>query len=344
VLGFGVACIFLGSCSFPGSVKPTVKIGLSAPFEGLYRDQGYQVLHAVRLAVRNRNEAGGVGGRYLVELVALNDFNEVEEARLQAGEMASDPGVLAVLGGWLPETASAAASEYRRENLAFVAPEVDWVELGTEAARVVVREMGLSRATILFGRARGDLALANAFGSALVKQGGHVIEQVNPFDGGLTPRQILAGLEQPELIFMAADASSAARWMAEAREAGFDGVFAGGPKLGSSLVPDIAGQASEQAVFVSHFPPLSEDADFAEGYQELSGGAPPGPESEWAFAAANRLLGALDEVTLGRAEPSRVGVLEALAVETGDELDVFVYMISAGEVYVSYAPNGRWSD
>ena len=60
-------CLLLVACVFPGSVKPTVKIGLSAPFEGLHRDLGYEALHAVRLAVRQRNEAGGIGGSYLIE-------------------------------------------------------------------------------------------------------------------------------------------------------------------------------------------------------------------------------------------------------------------------------------
>jgi branched-chain amino acid transport system substrate-binding protein len=343
MLWFGFAC-FLGSCSFPGSVKPTVKIGLAAPFEGLYRDQGYEVLHAVRLAVRNRNEAGGVSGRHLVELVALNDFNEVEESRLQAGEMAADPGVLVVLGGWLPETAKAAAPEYRRKNLAFLAPGVDWTALGAEAARIMVREMGLRRATILYGQTPGDVALTDAFAGAFADEGGHVTAKIDPIEEGLTPRQILASFGQPEAIFLAADASTAARWMAETREAGFDGAFIGGPKLGSSLVPDIAGQASEGAVFVSHYPPLSDDAVFVEGYQALSGSAPPGPEAEWAFATANRLLGAIEEVTLAQGEPSRAGVLEALAVEAEDELEVFVYMIRAGEVFASYLPAGTESD
>lgn len=119
-------CLFLAACAFPGSVKPTVKIGLSAPFEGRYRDLGYEVLHAVRLAVRQRNEAGGVGGRYLIELVALNDFNEPEEAALQAREMEVDPDLLGALGGWSPGTAQAAAPEYERLGLAFLAPEVDF--------------------------------------------------------------------------------------------------------------------------------------------------------------------------------------------------------------------------
>jgi hypothetical protein len=118
--------VLLAACSFPGSVKPTVKIGLSAPFEGLYRDLGYEALHAVRLAVQQRNEAGGVGGRYWVELVALNDFNEPEDALVQARKMAVDKDVLGVLGGWSEETGVVVAPEYERLGIPFLTPEVDW--------------------------------------------------------------------------------------------------------------------------------------------------------------------------------------------------------------------------
>lgn len=117
--------VLLAACSFPGSVTPTVKIGLSAPFEGLYRNLGYEALHAVRLAVRERNVAGGVGGRYLVEFVALNDFNEAGEAIVQARKMAIDTDVMGVLGGWSPATARASASEYERYGIAFLSPEAD---------------------------------------------------------------------------------------------------------------------------------------------------------------------------------------------------------------------------
>jgi ABC-type branched-subunit amino acid transport system substrate-binding protein len=122
------------ACCPPGSVQPTVKLGLSAPFEGRYRDLGYEALYAVRLAVRQRNEAGGVGGdRHLVELVALNDLNEAAEAIEQARKMAVDPDVLAVLGGWSPATAGAAAPVYRQQGLAFVAPPLEVVQATTPA-------------------------------------------------------------------------------------------------------------------------------------------------------------------------------------------------------------------
>ena len=126
-----LACsLLLAACCPPGSVKTTVKIGLSAPFEGRYRDLGYEVLYAVRLAVRQRNEAGGVADRYLVEMVALNDFNATEEAIEQARKMAVDDDVLAVLGGWSPQTLAAAGPVYEQLGLAFVAPPADWSSAG----------------------------------------------------------------------------------------------------------------------------------------------------------------------------------------------------------------------
>jgi len=131
-----VGVFLLAGCSFPGTVKPTVKIGLSAPFEGLYRDLGYEVLHAVRLAVRQRNDAGGVGGCRLVEFVALNDFNEVETAIVQAHKMAIDPDILGVLGGWTPEVAQATRPEYGWLGVAFLSPQVDF----TQAQPVLDRE------------------------------------------------------------------------------------------------------------------------------------------------------------------------------------------------------------
>ncbi len=120
-----LCCLFLVvSCGFPGSVKPTIKLGLSAPFEGLYRDLGYEALYSVQLAVRERNATGGVAQRYLVELVALNDDGKAEKAEEQARKMAVDPGVLAVLGGWSEETA-VAVGEYQLLRLPFLMPDVD---------------------------------------------------------------------------------------------------------------------------------------------------------------------------------------------------------------------------
>ena len=130
VMCVGLCVLLLAACSGPGSVRPTVKIGLSAPFEGLRRDLGYEALYAVQLAVRERNKAGGVGQRYLVELVALNDLNEAETAVEQARKMAVDPEVLGVLGGLSAETVPV-APEYEQLGLAFLTPGADMSQLSS---------------------------------------------------------------------------------------------------------------------------------------------------------------------------------------------------------------------
>jgi ABC-type branched-subunit amino acid transport system substrate-binding protein len=124
-----------------------------------------------------------VAGRYLVEFVALNDFNEAQEAVVQVRKMTADPGVMGMLGGWSSSTAHSAASECQRLGLAFLAPAED-----------------------------------------------------------------LAGAEMQTLA----------------------------------------------------------------GYQDLSGGVPPGPAAIWAYQAANRLLDALDTATRTEGHPTREGVRAAL--------------------------------
>ena len=87
---YGLVCLALAvvtaSCS--GSTQPIIKLGLIAPFEETYRDDGYAALHAVKMAVGERNAAGGVAGRQ-VALVALNDNGRPDEAALQAAKLLS---------------------------------------------------------------------------------------------------------------------------------------------------------------------------------------------------------------------------------------------------------------
>lgn len=101
--------------------RPVLKIGLVAPFEGRYRDVGYEVVFAVRLAVREINAAGGVGG-YSVELVALDDSGDEQMAVEQARKLQTDASVIAVIGHWRENTTLAAAPEYERAGIPLIAP------------------------------------------------------------------------------------------------------------------------------------------------------------------------------------------------------------------------------
>jgi ABC-type branched-subunit amino acid transport system substrate-binding protein len=117
-----VICFFnVAGCS---STKPVVKIGLVAPFEGRNRLIGYDVIYSARLAIREINEAGGIGN-YRIGLVAVDDFGTPELATSAAKSMVSDPGVIAVIGHWQPDTTKIGSIIYSQEGMPFIAAGMD---------------------------------------------------------------------------------------------------------------------------------------------------------------------------------------------------------------------------
>jgi len=321
----------LTSCSFPGSVPETVKVGLAAPFEGLYRDLGYEALYAVRLAVRQANEAGGIGDGQLVEVVALNDLNDPRAASLQAGEMAVDPGILGVVSGLSPRTAAAAAPEYEALGVPFVSPFSDPREIGRDAARLASTKLGARSAAILYGKDGADLAVAEGFDEALAGLGGVVFVRAQPREGSEIAG-MLAGLgEAPDVVFLASETSRSAEWIAALRGAEFGGFLLGGPEVGSGLTTEIAGAYADGVYFVSPFRPGVGDPDFREAYEALSGGVAPGGVAMWCFAAARELMDAMESALLDGTEPWRSGTAAALNGVRFDEWALDLYVIRGGE-------------
>ncbi|MCP5100565.1 MAG: ABC transporter substrate-binding protein, partial [Chloroflexi bacterium] len=89
------------------------------PFEGQHRAVGYDVIYSARLAVREINAAGGIGG-HRVALVALDDSGDPDLARETAVSLTLDPAVVAVIGHWQPETTAVAAGIYQEAGLLFI--------------------------------------------------------------------------------------------------------------------------------------------------------------------------------------------------------------------------------
>jgi len=125
-LRFGVLSFLLSACV--ASTRPALKIGLVGPFEGRYREIGQEIIYAARLAVREANEAGGIGG-YSVELVAFDDGGDPAQAEEQARKLATDPQVVGTMGNWLEPTTLAAAPVLAAAEVPFLAtaasPDLD---------------------------------------------------------------------------------------------------------------------------------------------------------------------------------------------------------------------------
>ncbi len=116
---FSAFCLLLSAFLISCSVDPVVKIGLVAPFEGQNREIGYDAIYSARLAVREINEAGGIGG-YRVALVALDDSSDTGLAQDNAESLVIDPNVVAVVGHWLLETTAVSAPIYSEADLVLI--------------------------------------------------------------------------------------------------------------------------------------------------------------------------------------------------------------------------------
>lgn len=99
-----ILLILLSACAFTHA--PTPRVALFAPFEGRYREVGYDALYAARLALADTN---GGSDAPAVDLLAVDDGGT--QAASHAAALAADPLVQAVVvlgyDGTAPETLAA---------------------------------------------------------------------------------------------------------------------------------------------------------------------------------------------------------------------------------------------
>jgi ABC-type branched-subunit amino acid transport system substrate-binding protein len=130
--------VTLVSCAVP---RPTIKIALVAPFEGRFRELGYDAFPAMRLVLREQILAGGIGD-YQVEFVAYNDNADPTFAERVAHDVVLDERVVAVIGHFRPDTTLAAAHVYTAAQLALLVPQVPADQLPVDP---LVLRLGPSR-------------------------------------------------------------------------------------------------------------------------------------------------------------------------------------------------------
>lgn len=291
-----------------------VKIGLVAPFEGRYRALGYEVLHAVRLAVQERNASGGVAGS-MVELVALNDNDDPLRSAFQADKFDVDPDIVGVIGPFSSAALEATAPSYSDSGLGMITPDtcppsvagLDGVFCLGAPPSEIAAEMSARLppdAQVVLVRGEGG-----ALSSALAPLAHEVID----LSSGQVPGQ------PTDVILYDGDVLAAADLLVEMRRAGLDAPLWGGPSLARRQLPQIAGGAASGACYAIA-PPLHADlasgSSFVEAYRAVSG-AEPGPWAALAYDAAQFLLDAVERTIGAEGRVTRRGVREQVAHALG---------------------------
>ena len=321
-------------------MRPTVKLGLVAPFEGRYRYVGYDVIYAVRLALREANAAGGVGG-YSVELVAYDDGADSAMAAEQARKLAADPELVAAIGHFREETTGAASSAYAEAGIPLVAPVVLDPALtegngavfrpGPDADTLAVALLDGVQTAMLVGGGPLDEVL-----QGVARERGVWLTTVVPLGGAAWLAEVMGS--DATAVICDADPVTAGEVVAALRDAGWEGVFLGGPELAASDFIAVAGEAAEGSVFVTPWPfpadvpgsdelrfflenlSSGEKTDFVAAYRAVSNGVPPGPLALPAYEATWVLLEALERDIAAHGVPTREGIAAALPATERDGL------------------------
>jgi branched-chain amino acid transport system substrate-binding protein len=311
-----------------------VKIGLVAPLGGRDYAVGYNVLFAVKLAIRQWNAKGGVNG-YRIELVAYDDHDEAEIAATQARKMAIDPDVLGVIGHLSNPSALAAAPEYHQANLAMISigatsdelaqkayPEVFRLVasdafIAQEAAKFALNTLRCNKVAVISESSPTTVSLAQAFEKAAVKVGMSVahseVLRIERTDYRAVANRLRAA--SPDLVFFSGSFVQGAALLAEISKGEKQILFLGGPLCANPDFLKIGGQMAEGAYYVSlapHPSQLEGAGEFVTSYRASSGAEAWAPAA-LAYDATHLLLTATEQAIRDVGKPDRSAVVRALA-------------------------------
>lgn len=343
---FAVASLaWLGCATHPAT---GVVIAAVAPMTGKYGEMGNDLLAAVRMAVEDRNAAGGINGAP-VSLVVEDDKASPMDAVTVAHMLIANRAIVGVVGDMNSGTALAASSVYNEGGMAMVMPVPTNPQIteqgfhnifripitddkqGPAIVKFMIERLGKSRIAIVHNK--------EAYGEGIATEARKAIEA-----HGLTPvafmglsaddqdyRAIITRLKKlnPDAVFFGGGYSEAAILIKQARELGLDVPFVMGDGCFDSQLMAIAGPAAN-GCFVSNIAPTTAPDERAQDFyrrflaknRKIVAFAPLG------YAATTVLLDAIEKAP----NKTREGVLKTLqdpAFSSNTILGV-----------ISFAPNG----
>ncbi|WP_116134451.1 ABC transporter substrate-binding protein [Tropicimonas sp. IMCC34043] len=260
----------VGTSSHAQSTDPIV-IGLFGPMSGERSALGARFKDAASMYVDEVNAAGGIDGRDL-ELMIEDSRGAPREAANIAQKFASDPAVMAVIGGQTSTESMAAGPILAEASLAQVAPTAghpDYVKISpyqfrttpTHASMVdphvdlLIDKMGMNKIAIVYFKDDWGMVTNKMVGERLSERGAEVVlsEAMIPETRDFRPlvTKILAA--KPDGVFLVSHYAESALFMQQLRQADPDLKVAGTDTLNDPKFIELAGGAAEGVVMPTPF-------------------------------------------------------------------------------------------
>lgn len=210
----------LGACT---PVSPVVKIGVLAPFEGIYRRSGYAALDAARAAVEAEAPGLAAGGIAVIPLALDTSL----DPRRAAEKLLADPALAAVVGPLSPADGRAMAGVLGAAGVPWLAPYAVGPE-GFLAPQEGAWAVELARAAAASARAQGAtrLLVAGWDAAGWPPPQNSVWQAVNELPLHFVDMETAIGdIREGDALLWAGDPIHGAEMLADLRGAGLDAPF-----------------------------------------------------------------------------------------------------------------------
>lgn len=304
-IAMGVAACGSGSNSGSSSGGGgALKIGVPVPLSGDYASAGQDILNGARLAAKDINAKGGVGG-HKIQIIPQDDACQAQTAA-QAAQKLISQGINAAAGGYCSTAALPELSSFHRAGIPYVmdaSTNPQLTEQGfAEAFRTIGRDdeqgpfvakfitgfLKMKKVAVLNDNTTYSKGLADSTSASLKRSGAQVV-----YFNALTPGQsdytsVLTRIAQshPQILYYSGYYPEFGLLVKEAQQLGLKFQLMGGDANNDPTLINTAGNAAN-GVYVDTAPLaqfLSSAQGFVSGYTSSFGKAP-GPYSVYEYDA-----------------------------------------------------------
>lgn len=293
-----------------------ILVGHYASMTGSEATFGVSTDNGIRLAIKERNAAGGVKGRP-IRLITYDDQGRAQEAATAVTRLATQDKVVAILGEVASSRSIAGGQQAQRFGVPMITPSStnpQVTEIGDMISRVCfidpfqgyvgakfAIDRGWTKAAVLFNRAQAySTGLAENFRDSFTQLGGRIVTDQAYGDGDTDFSAQLNAIRAagPDVIYIPGYYSEVVNIARQARRVGLNQPLLGGDGWDSEELAN-AGNALDGCFFSNHYShedQRPEVQEFVQKYQAEFGKVPDGLAA-LGYDAARLLFDAMDRAT-----------------------------------------------
>jgi branched-chain amino acid transport system substrate-binding protein len=328
-VGLGLALAATSGCTKKGTQSGTsgtantvvsgneILVGEYGSFTGSEATFGISTSQGIKMAIEEKNKAGGVKGKQ-IKLISLDNQGKAEEAASAVTRLITQNGVIAVIGEVASSRSLAAAPIAQQNKIPMISPSstnpkvtevgdyifrVCFIDpfQGTVMAKFAWENLKAKKVAILRDvKSDYSVGLADYFIKKFKELGGDIVSDQSYQSGEMDFKAQLTQIKaaKPDAIFIPGYYTEVGLIARQAKQLSIAAPLLGGDGWDSSKLYEIGGTAINGSYFSNHYTTETKDpivVDFIKRYKERYGGdTPPDGLAALGYDAAKVLIEAME--------------------------------------------------